>query len=108
MPAFRGTAVNRRTSSSFTCTAFVVAAGLVATLWPADALAQRAVPRPPGRPVPVRPIYRPYYPYYAPFYYGYPYYGGFYNGYYSPFFFGMSFGPHGYPYPYAYGPYPYS
>src|SRR5262245_29990876 len=87
------------------------------TLWPSVALAQRAVPRPPSRPVPVyghgsyvrpgypyRSYYYPAHYYYSPFYfslgwygwygsYGWPYYAGYYPSY-------------GYGYYPQYGPYP--
>lgn len=77
----------------------ILIAASVAVLWPGELLAQRAVPRPPGRHV----VYaRPYpyrsYPYY-PYYYS-PYYAGFYFGFYSPFY----WGPY-HPYPYVYWPY---
>jgi PEGA domain len=85
----------------------------IATLWPIDALAQRAVPRPSGRSAVVaRPYYRPYYyrPYYGyPYYPYYPYYGYYWPSFYAGFygFYGGFYGPYGqYPYPY-YGGYYY-
>ena len=94
--------------------AFTVLVALtIATMWPSELLAQRAVPR--GSPqtgvaVPRPPAgggggyYRPYYPYYYPRYY-YPY---FYGGFYTPFYWGAYWGPYwGAPYPYYYGPGPY-
>jgi PEGA domain-containing protein len=80
----------------------IVIAAAVAVLWPGPLLAQRAVPRPPGRPVAyARPYHYPYYPYY-PYYYS-PYYAGYYFGFYSPFFWGP-YPPYPYPY-YGYWPY---
>jgi hypothetical protein len=76
----------------------------VATLWPSEALAQRAVRRPSGRSVAIvaRPTY--YYPrfYYSSF--GYPgyYWPYYYGGFYDPFFWGQ----YRYPPPY-YGRYYY-
>ena len=75
----------------------------VATLWPSEALAQRAVRRPSGRSVAV--VARPTY-YYPRFYYpGYSWYSGYYwpysyGGFYDPFFWGQ----YRYPPPY-YGRY---
>jgi hypothetical protein len=80
----------------------IVIAAAVAVLWPGPLLAQRAVPRPPGRYVAyARPYHYPYYPYY-PYYYS-PYYAGYYFGFYSPFFWGP-YPPYPYPY-YGYWPY---
>jgi hypothetical protein len=85
----------------------VGAAISAAMLWPADLLAQRAVPRPPGHTVVAPQHYRPYYyyPYYSPWFYG-----GFYPYYYSPFYFSFygafPYGAYGYGYPppyYYYG-----
>jgi PEGA domain len=72
----------------------ILAALAIATMWPADALAQRAVRRSAGRSV-VAVSARPYYYYPRSYYWPY-YYGGFYGSYYSPFFWGQ------YPYPYPY------
>ena len=58
----------------------------VATLWPADLLAQRVVRRPTRRSVVVVAA-RPYY--YSPRYYWPYYYGGFYSGFYSPLYWGQ-------------------
>jgi hypothetical protein len=89
-----------RHTLSRTGTAFVLAAAVVATLWPADLFAQRrVVRRPAGRTVVVvgaRSYYSPFY--YSPYYW--PYYGGFYHGFYNPFFLGGYYGQYGYPYPY--------
>jgi len=90
-------------------------------LWPADAFAQRAVPRPPSRPIPgyARPgghygYGYPYYPghyYYNPFYFSFGWYGAY--GWY-PWSLSAAYGyGYGYPYPYYAGyyqyppPYPY-
>jgi hypothetical protein len=78
----------------------ILGATCAAMLWPADALAQRVVPRPPGR---SGVVVAPRYYYYPSFYYSPFYYPGFYSpyyGYYSPFFWGF-YGQ--YPYPPYYG-----
>ena len=83
----------------------------VATLWPSELLAQRAVPRSAPRTgvaVPRPPsgghgYYRPYYPYYG-YYYPRYYYPYFYGGFYTPFYWGAYWGPYwGGGYPYYYG-----
>jgi PEGA domain len=70
----------------------ILAACAVATLWPADLLAQRAVPRRSRRPVVV--VASPSYYHYPGYYW--PYYSGYYGGFYSPLFWGQ------YPYPHPY------
>jgi hypothetical protein len=75
----------------------------VATLWPSEALAQRAVRRPSGRSAVI--VARPSYYYYPRYYWPYysPFYSPFYSyGFYDPFFWGQ----YRYPAPY-YGRYYY-
>jgi PEGA domain-containing protein len=93
--------VIRHTLARRSLIALLVAFSL-ATLWPADALAQRAVRRPSGRSVVVvRPsYYRPFF--YSPFYYPRYYWPYYYGGFYDPFFWGQ----YRYPPPY-YGRYYY-